>query len=109
ATTGDATVDRNTSAGSATSGGAVSTATILNTVNSTMTTAENQKAATFVSDVMGDVHGDIVLQPMMLKAMLEAGAGANTTVTNTSALTNNVNLGATSGNAVVTNNTKAGD
>lgn len=108
ATTGNATVNRNTSAGSATTGNATSTATILNTVNSAITTAENQKAATFVSDVMGDVHGDIVLQPMMLKAMLEAGAAANTTITNTSSLTNNVNLTATSGNAAVTNNTKAG-
>ncbi|MCX6728233.1 MAG: hypothetical protein NTV39_00470 [Candidatus Saccharibacteria bacterium] len=113
ATTGNATVLANTAAGSAATGNAASTATILNNVNSTLSTANNQAAASFVSNVMGNVNGDILLQPMILKAVLENGATNPTssaaTITNTNNLTNNVNLGATSGNAGVVGNTSAGN
>lgn len=110
AKTGDASVTKNTSAESATSGDASSTATIVNTVNSLIQTGDNQKAATFVADITGDVTGDIVLQPMLLKAMLEANAPAGSvTATANNQLTNNVNLSAQSGDATVSANTKAGD
>jgi hypothetical protein len=113
ATTGNATVAVNTTAADATSGNATATATILNNVNSTLSTANNQAAASFVTNVMGNVNGDILLQPMILKAVLENGATNPTstaaTVTNTNNLTNNVNLGATSGNAGVVGNTTAGN
>ncbi len=112
AVTGNATVIGNTNASNATTGDATATATILNEVNSTLATAGNQTAASFVTDVMGDVNGDIMLQPMMLRAMLESGAPKPTsttaTVTNTNSLTNNVDLGAISGNAGVVGNTTAG-
>ncbi|MDB5160536.1 MAG: mucin7-like protein [Candidatus Saccharibacteria bacterium] len=115
ATTGDATVANNTVAGSATTGDAASTATLINTVNSVIAAGDNQKVANFTYNVMGDVTGDIMLYPLLLKSMLESGAtgasGASTTVsaTQTNTLTNNVNLQATSGNAVVSGNTSAGD
>lgn len=113
ATSGNAAVASNQAAGSATSGNAAATATVMNNVNSLVSNSDNQKAASFVSNVMGDVHGDIVLQPMLLKAMLEAGAAPanNTTINSTTnnTLTNNLNLGATSGNANVTSNTQAGN
>ncbi len=112
ATTGNATVSQNTTAGNATTGSATAATTILNNVNSSLSNSNNQKAANFVSNITGDVNGDIVLQPMLLKAMLESGASNPTssiaTVNNTSQLTNNVNLAATSGNAGVTGNTNAG-
>jgi hypothetical protein len=112
ATTGNATVAANTTAADATTGNAIATATILNNVNSTLSTANNQSAASFVTNVMGNVNGDILLQPMILKAELESGSTPTSTaatVTNTSNLTNNVNLGATSGNAGVVGNTSAGN
>jgi hypothetical protein len=113
ATTGNATVAANTTAGDATTGNAASTATILNNVNSTLSTANNQAAASFVTNVMGNVNGDILLQPMILKAVLENGAtnptSTTATITNTNNLTNNVTLGATSGNAGVVGNTTAGN
>lgn len=113
ATTGNATVAANTTASNATTGDAASTATILNTVDSTLSTANNQAAASFVTDVMGNVNGDILLQPMILKAVLENGANtpnsAVASITNTNNLTNNINLGATSGNAGVVGNTTAGN
>jgi hypothetical protein len=113
AQTGNATVISNTTAGSATTGDAIDTATVLNNVNSVLSIADNQKATTFVTDVMGDVNGDIMLQSMLLKSMLESGAANPTstkaTVINDSTLTNNINLGSTSGNAGVIGNTKAGN
>lgn len=111
ATSGDASVLNNGTAGDATTGSATSAATIMNNVNSTMTNADNKQAASFVSNVMGDVNGDIMLQPMLLKAMLEANAANTTTATSTNntSLTNNLSLGATSGNALVSGNTTAGN
>lgn len=112
ATSGNATVDYNTLAGNAASGDAAAMATLLNVVNSSVTTGDNQKVATFTQDIMGDVKGDIVLYPMLLKAMLEAEAGkADSTINveNNLQLNNNVDLSATSGNAAVTNNTTAGN
>jgi hypothetical protein len=113
ATTGNATVAANTTAANATTGNASSSATIMNNVNSTLSIADNQAAASFVTDVMGNVNGDILLQPMILKAVLENGTtnptSSTATINNTSNLTNNVNLGATSGNAGVVGNTTAGN
>ncbi len=114
AKTGDALVSANTSAGSATSGNASASATIINNVNSSMTNSNNAEAATFVSDVIGDVNGDIILQPMLLKAMLEAGATTATdsktiNSSNSTAITNDINLSAQSGDATVERNTSAGN
>ncbi|MES2630656.1 MAG: hypothetical protein V4611_01745 [Patescibacteria group bacterium] len=113
ATSGDSTVANNTTAGNATTGDAAAMATLLNIVNSSVTTGDNQKVATFTQDVLGDVKGDIILYPMLLKAMLEAQAGANTSSTidvkNNFEIDNNLNLAATSGDAAVTGNTTAGD
>lgn len=111
AESGDAGVLGNTKAGSATTGDASVAANIINNVNSTMTNANNQQAATFVMDIMGDVNGDIMLEPMLLKAMLEAEiSGSNTAnFSNTATIGNDVNLNATSGDALVSRNTTAGD
>lgn len=115
ATSGDASVLKNTTGGNATSGDAASTATIVNSVNSTIAAGNNDKAASFTYNVMGDVNGDIMLYPMMLKTMLESQANPNATssqsisATQNNQLTNNVNLASTSGNATVSNNTTGGN
>lgn len=112
AASGDSTVASNTTGGNATTGDAAATATLLNVVNSSVATGANQKVATFTQDIMGDVKGDIVLYPMLLKAMLEAQAGGDTSsaldVKNNFKIDNNVDLAAKSGNAKVANNTAAG-
>lgn len=111
ATSGDADVNNNTKAGDATSGNTSATATILNNVNSIITNQSNQNVANFTTNIMGDVNGDFLLQPVLLKALLESGAqntSSNSTVKNTANTTNNVNLSATSGNATVSKNTEAG-
>lgn len=114
AASGDASVLKNTSAGNATTGDASSAATIVNNVNSSLSNSTNQQAASFVTNVMGDVNGDILLQPMLLKAMLEANAQTpQTSETVNSATTtgvkNDLTLGASSGNATVSGNTSAGN
>ena len=125
ASSGNSTVSNNTAAGSATTGDAAATATLLNVVNSTLATGDNQKVATFTKDILGDVKGDIVLYPLLLKAMLEANAAntANTAnapdaTTSTPAtvnattnfgVNNTVNVAATSGDATVSKNTSAGN
>jgi len=113
ATSGNSTVAQNTEGGNATTGDAAAIATMLNVVNSSVTTGNNQKVATFTQDIMGDVKGDIVLYPMLLKAMLEAQAGSDTASTidvkNNLQIDNNIGLKAQSGDAKVTDNTNAGN
>lgn len=113
ATSGNALVLKNTVAGGATTGDVASTATILNNVNSVIAAGDNAKVANFTYDVMGDVKGDIMLYPMLLKTMLEAGASPNISnsimANQTNQLSNEVNLNATSGNAAVQSNTVAGN
>lgn len=111
ALSGKATVSGNTTGGSATTGDALAAANIINSVNSSMTNATNQQAATFVMDIMGDVNGDIMLEPMLLKAMLEAKVSGDTQaqVLNDASISNDVNLTAISGDAEVSSNTNAGD
>ncbi|MEO7905085.1 MAG: hypothetical protein ABIR91_04810, partial [Candidatus Saccharimonadales bacterium] len=109
ATTGAASVMNNTTAQNAASGDALAQATIVNTVNSMMASPQNKQIATFNSDILGDVTGDIILQPMMLKAMLEADQGStDATVKTTNQLANTVDLSAMSGAALVEGNTQAG-
>ncbi len=115
ATSGNAGVKNNTSGGSAQTGNTSAAANIINNVNSTMANSNNKEAANFVVDIMGDVNGDIMLEPLLLKAMLEAKAvegngGSNSiSATNNTGITNDVNLTAHSGNAEVSGNTNAGD
>ena len=113
ATSGNSTVAQNTEGGNATTGDAAAIATMLNVVNSSVTTGNNQKVATFTQDIMGDVKGDIVLYPMLLKAMLEAQAGNSAASTidvkNNLQIDNNIGLKAQSGDAKVTDNTNAGN
>ncbi len=117
ATSGNAVISNNTTAGNALSGDATAVANIMNVVNSSIATNGNQKIATFTQDIMGDVKGDIMLYPLILKALLEAEATKDTvppssTTINASTnvdVNNTVDLVAKSGDATVDSNTKAGN
>lgn len=113
ATSGNSGVTNNSAGGNATTGDAAAVQNALNVVNSSVTSGDNQKVATFTQNVMGDVNGDIMLYPMLLKAMLEAQAPANASTTLSAKdnlqVNNNITVGATSGNASVTGNTSAGN
>lgn len=112
AATGDATVDSNTNAGSATTGTAQTKLTILNLTGHEVV-AENCMLV-FVN-VKGKWVGMIVDAPGATSAAIGSGVTRNTVsnsgtlnADNKSRITNNINLAAKSGDASVTGNTNAG-
>lgn len=109
---GDAGVVHNSTGGSATTGAATATGTITNMVNSTISGGLGAPA-TFTADITGDVVGDLVLSPMITSALLQAASTptGDTTINGvtTADVTNNLSLGAASGDATVAGNTQAGD
>lgn len=110
AITGNASILHNTTGGSATTGDAAAVATLMNTINSSVG-GSGAEFATFVTDVVGDVHGDIMLYPMLLAAMLQAATSPDEStiaVNNSATINNDINLNATSGDAAVKGNTTAG-
>lgn len=110
AQSGNAGVTNNTSADDAASGDATAATTIVNTVHSSVG-GDTAGIAHFVSDIHGNVSGDITLYPALQNALSASSVQpteSNVQVNNSSHLTNNVSLGATSGNADVLHNTSAG-
>lgn len=111
AQTGNASVTTNTTGGNATSGDALATTTVVNAVHSTIQ-GDTAGVAHFTADIHGNVVGDITLGPTLDSAMANSGGASTNTVLNadqSTNLTNNISLGAASGNADVTNNTTAGN
>lgn len=114
AASGDATVKDNTGAGSATTGSANTKLTVLN-LTGRKVNAKNSLLV-FVN-VLGKWVGMIVDAPNATAAAIGSGVNSNTTVnvsddTNINKktrITNNLDIGAESGDASVTQNTAAGD
>ena len=110
--TGNAGVVHNTTGGNATTGTASATGTITNMLNSTVSGGLGAPA-TFTANITGDVVGDLVLNPMITSALLQAASTPATDTTiqgvSTADITNNLTLGATSGDATVAGNTTAGN
>lgn len=107
--TGDAIATMNTLAGNAVSGSASTIANVINLLQSSWDTASNA-FTTFVSNLFGDVVGDLFLDPS--QAANVASNTTNDTTINTSsnsAINNTIDLDASSGNAAVTQNTTGGD
>lgn len=112
ANSGDAAVTQNTSAGSATSGSAKDTATVVNQLQSD--TSLQGTTTTFTYDIYGNVQGDITIDPSQLSSVdTDIPNASPTDVTiNTSqdaSINNDIQLTATSGDATVARNTKAGN
>jgi hypothetical protein len=117
ADTGNAFVINNTTGGSAGSGNATSIASVANLLQST-TNAFGPNTTMFTANINGDVTGDFMFDP---SAILATGPGstnsANNNLTvnsndtnNTSAsITNDVDVGAGTGNATVAGNTTGGN
>ena len=110
ATTGDAKVKNNTTAGSATSGNASANATVINSVHSTVE-GDAAGIAHFTVDIEGDVTGDIMLYPAIDGAKVNSTTtiDSDTKINNSNTITNDIDLSATSGDADVKNNTTAGN
>jgi len=110
ALTGNAGIFGNTTAGDATTGNATAISNIINLLRSSWDTSKQGSLATFVSNMFGNVYGDLLINPSTLLNNATA-LPANTTVnaSNAGSIDNNVTLNAASGNANVGNNTTAGN
>lgn len=111
ATSGDVNLNRNTDAGSATSGNASASATVINSVNSS-SGMDLAGAMTFTKDINGNVNGDITIDPSQLQpASTNLKNSNNLTLNsqNTGTINNNLNLSAQSGDVNTNRNTKVGD
>lgn len=119
ASTGNATVDKNTLAGDATSGNAKAMANVINMINSAITAG---KSFMGMININGSLDGDILLPPGVLDALIAStgpssnnqiggNLNSNTNVNNTAnrTINNDVNAEADTGNANVANNTSAGN
>jgi hypothetical protein len=113
ATSGDASVRDNTGAGSATTGEAKTKLTVLN-LTGRKVNAKNSLLV-FVN-VLGEWVGMIVDAPNATAAAIGSGVtnntvnvSDNTNINNKSKIVNNLDIGAESGDASVTQNTKGGD
>jgi hypothetical protein len=111
---GNAGVIGNTTGGSATSGGAVTVANVINLLQSSSNVLGDPNLLTFTANINGDVNGDLLLDPAQLSAVQPANVSTsldnNVTINSSTdaAINNNITLGANSGNADVSGNTSGG-
>ena len=109
---GSANVAGNTVGGSALSGNAQAVANVINMLQSSSSLGAT--AATFTANIDGDVQGDLIIDPGLLQPATN-NSDINSTnnlqlnVANTGQITNNLDLDATSGDATVADNNKAGN
>lgn len=112
ATSGNATVKGNGTAGNATSGNADAVANIVNLINDAI--AAN-KSFLGVINIYGNLTGNILVPSQFLNSLLpssDASSSApatNTNINNNQSIDNEVTATATSGNATVSNNGTAGN
>lgn len=109
---GDSRVTGNTTGGSATSGDAEAITTLINLLQTVGNHFDSvSDLVTFISNIDGDVIGDILLDPGQLAHISRSlNLDANVTVNNTTdnAINNDVTIEAQSGDARVNSNTSAG-
>jgi hypothetical protein len=109
ATSGDALVQGNTTAGSALSGDAAAIATLLNLLQSSWL-EEDSQIATFINNIDGNVYGDLLIDPAKLPYNLAVGnSDVDVNIATSGVINNDINLAANSGNATVDSNTTAGN
>lgn len=118
ASSGNANLSGNTTAGDAKSGNANAVANLINMINSSINAGHSFVG---VLNINGNLNGDVLLAPWLLKALL-ADTGPNSTntanqtvnnnlnakVSDNQTINTNVNADAQSGSATVAGNTSAG-
>lgn len=112
-TTGNAGVFGNTLGGSATSGNATDVANVFNLLQSAAGFLGNGDITTFVSNIDGDVVGDLYLDPSALASLQGSSntglpSNVDVNVQNNGQINNDIDLTAQTGNAAVQNNTTGG-
>lgn len=113
AKSGGAEILRNTIAGNAVTGMATVVSNVVNLLQSSWGNIAMNNLKTFVSDVFGNVFGDLLINPGEISQANNTGSppagSVDINYQNNGQITNNLDLSAVSGNAVVAENTKAGD
>ncbi len=111
AQTGNVDVVRNDNIGTISTGDALSSATLINLLQS-QTSLNGTGVATFTKDIQGDVSGDFLIDP---SAMVQSASNTgnnlqygNVTLNNNASIVNNLTLTAGSGNATATENDNIG-
>ncbi len=116
ALSGNASVIGNTEAGNATSGNAQALANIINVLQSSAPMT-NGNVASFVSNLYGNIQGNLLIDPAVLLQNLGGNTNSNQAVNsnltvnsnNNGQIANNVSLAAQTGNATVSQNTTGGN
>jgi len=115
ATSGNAVVSGNVRAGNAVSGDAIATTNVFNLLQSTASFANLSNVNTFVTDIDGDVYGDLFIDPAQL-GNLQPAHTPNLDATNTqvniahgNGIANDILVNARSGDATVYGNNTAGE
>ena len=115
ANTGNAAVTGNNVGGSASSGNAYAISNVFNMFQSTSSFNDLSAVNTFVTNIDGDIAGDLFIDPSQLGNLQPAhtSAGMNpdiqVNIAQNNSITNNLDIDATSGNAVVYGNNTAGN
>lgn len=106
ATSGDAAVTDNVSAGSATSGDATALANVVNIANSAINAKQSFVG---VINIYSELKGDILVPSWLVDSLAGGAHGATNHATQTATtITNNLTADASGGHAGVTDNTSAG-
>ena len=106
---GDASVVLNTTAGDASSGDAAANVTVINLLQSSVSTnPESPGVTVYVQDIYGDVTGDITINPQLppynnQPSELQVNSSSSSSIDNT------IEVDASSGDAKVAYNTNAGN
>jgi hypothetical protein len=108
AASGNAAVNGNTTAGGAESGNALSTANVLNLLQSS-TGLSGDGYSSFVANINGDVNGNLLIDPSSLSTVTSSNP-SDITINNATnnQINNNITLDALSGNADIADNTNGG-
>ena len=115
AVSGAAAVMGNTVGGNALTGNALDVNNIINMLKSTFGLQNAANLLTFTENINGNVNGDILIDPNQINnssvVLNNSNTQNNLTINaqGNGAINNNINLGATSGNATVADNTNGGN
>lgn len=106
---GDASVVLNTTAGDASSGDAAANVTVINLLQSSVSTnPESPGVTVYVQDIYGDVTGDITINPQ-LPPYSNQPSELQVNSSSSSSIDNTIEVDASSGDAKVAYNTNAGN
>lgn len=111
-TTGDITATKNRSLGDATTGDATAATNAVNIIQSQSSLSDDGKFLTFVTNIQGDVYGDILIDPAKLGTLANQSTDTepiDVNILTNQTLNNNLTVSADTGNIALTDNRRVGN